>query len=140
MAKTQLPATSDVTKQRIDRWLWHARVAKSRSLAQDMASSGRVRVNKERIKGASHTVRAGDIVTIAMPSFVRILKVIGFLERRGNAEAAQLTFEDQTPPPPPKTADEPDGLLKSAGQPKALAGGRPTKRARRDYEKSRRFD
>ena len=53
-------------RQRIDKWLWFARIAKSRTLAQKLAMSGRVRVNRERHQSASRLIRTGDILTIAL--------------------------------------------------------------------------
>lgn len=162
MTKTQQPTTIDDTKQRIDRWLWHARIAKTRALAQKLALSGRVRINKKRVQSASDQVRVGDVVTVAMPHSVRILQVTGFLARRGNADAAMLTCREATSGPPSQTASRVERqsasqALKSGhapktqalseqtapglppvGQPRPMAGGRPTKRARRAYDKSTR--
>jgi ribosome-associated heat shock protein Hsp15 len=115
-------------RQRIDKWLWHARVVRTRSAAAVLAGSGHVRVNGGRIGAASEKVRLGDVVTVALDRSVRILKVAGFAERRGPAEAARALWEDLTPPSEP------------AGQPNAriavreAGAGRPTKRDRRAIE------
>ena len=81
-------------RQRIDKWLWHARVVRTRSAAAALATSGRVRVNGQRIDAASRAVRAGDVVTVALDRTVRVLKVLGFSERRGGAEAARVLYDD----------------------------------------------
>jgi ribosome-associated heat shock protein Hsp15 len=85
--------------RRLDRWLWHARVTKSRTGAQRLIAAGRVRVERIRIERASHLLAAGDIVTIATASRVRVLKVAGFAARRGLAGEARLLYEDLTAPP-----------------------------------------
>ena len=88
-------------RQRIDKWLWHARVVRTRSAASALVASGLVRLNGERVTAASRLVRAGDVVTIALDRAVRILKVAGFAERRGDAEAARGLYADLTPAPVP---------------------------------------
>lgn len=118
-------------RQRIDKWLWHARVVRTRSAASALAESGKVRVNGARIDAASRPVRVGDVVTLAFDP-VRVLKVSGFSERRGNAAAAALLFEDLQPRLPPAAADP-------APSPSS-AGGRPDRRERRDLLRLRRPD
>jgi ribosome-associated heat shock protein Hsp15 len=81
-------------RQRIDLWLWRARVVRTRSAAASLASSGHVRVNGARIKAASREVRTGDVVTVALDRIVRVLKVCGFARMRGNADAASSLYLD----------------------------------------------
>ena len=81
-------------RQRIDRWLWHARVVRTRAAAAALACSGHVRVNGERVKAASREVKSGDVVTIALNRGIRVLKVCGFAPSRGNAESAGGLYED----------------------------------------------
>src|SRR5215467_10337607 len=88
-------------RQRIDKWLWHARVVRTRSAAATLAASGHVRLNSQRIDAASQIVRAGDVITIALDRTVRVLKVAGFAERRGSADDARVLYEDLSPPPRP---------------------------------------
>jgi ribosome-associated heat shock protein Hsp15 len=111
-------------RQRIDKWLWHARVVRTRAAAAALAASGHVRVNGQRIDAASRAVHVGDVVTVALDRTVRVLKVAGFAERRGAAESARVLVEDLTPAPEPKPAAA-AASLRSAG------AGRPTKRERR---------
>ena len=85
--------------QRIDKWLWHARVVRTRSAAAALSDSGLVRINGARIDTSSRPVRPGDVVTIALDRNVRVLKVIGYAERRGSAETVRALYEDLTPPP-----------------------------------------
>ena len=88
-------------RQRIDKWLWHARVVRTRSAAAELVTSGLVRLNRERITAPSRLVRADDVITVALDRQVRILKVAGFAERRGDAEAGRVLYADLTPLPPP---------------------------------------
>ena len=90
-------------RQRIDKWLWHARVVRTRTAAADLAGKGLVRVNGMRIDAASRPVKAGDVLTIAFDR-VRVLRVAGFSERRGSAADAAALFEDMTPPSPVSAA------------------------------------
>ena len=89
-------------RQRIDKWLWHARVVRTRSAAAALVGGGLVRLNSERVEQPSRPVRPGDVVTIALDRNVRILKVTGYAERRGSADIARGLFEDLTPPPAPQ--------------------------------------
>jgi ribosome-associated heat shock protein Hsp15 len=114
-------------RQRIDKWLWHARVVRTRSAAAALSDSGLVRINGVRIDTSSRPVRPGDVVTVALDRNVRILKVIGFAERRGSAEIARVLYEDLTPPPEPPKEPQAGGRDEGAG--------RPTKRERREIDR-----
>jgi len=85
-------------RQRIDKWLWHARLVRTRGAAASLADSGHVRVNGQRVVAASRTVRAGDVVLIAFDRAVRVLKVLGFSERRGSFELAKGLYQDLAGP------------------------------------------
>jgi ribosome-associated heat shock protein Hsp15 len=115
-------------RQRIDKWLWHARVVRARTSAAELANEGHVRLNGLKIGAASQPVKSGDVITVALDRRVRILKVRGFAERRGSAEAAQALFEDLTAPPEPTAEAEPPSG-REAGS------GRPTKRDRRALDR-----
>jgi ribosome-associated heat shock protein Hsp15 len=116
---------SVVDRQRIDKWLWHARVVRTRSAAAALAASGHVRVNGERVLAPSRTVRPGDVVTVAFERTVRVLKVIGFAERRGSADDAYALCESIAPAQARAEQQEPPPALRASG------AGRPTKRERR---------
>jgi ribosome-associated heat shock protein Hsp15 len=81
-------------KQRIDRWIWHARVVKTRKLAASLVASGHVRVNGKRVDSPGHVITADDVLTIALPSIVRVLRVIEIADRRGNAKNAKQLYEE----------------------------------------------
>lgn len=111
-------------RQRVDKWLWHARVVKTRTAAQKLAVSGRVRLNREKIEASSQPVHAGDVLTVTLDAAVKVLRVIGFADRRGPATEARTLYEDLSPPPPPRV-DRPAVPQREPG------AGRPTKREER---------
>jgi len=81
-------------RQRLDKWLWHARVVKARTSAAALIEAGRVRINGVRETSPGHAVKLGDVLTIGLDNSVRVLKVAGFSERRGDATAARVLYED----------------------------------------------
>ena len=81
-------------RQRIDRWLWHARVVRTRAAAAALSAAGHVRINGARINAPSREIKCGDVVTIALDRGVRVLKVCSFAPRRSDPEAAQRLYED----------------------------------------------
>jgi ribosome-associated heat shock protein Hsp15 len=117
-------------RQRIDKWLWHARVVRTRSAAAALADAGLVRINGGRTDAPSRPVRPGDVVTVALDRMVRVLKVTGYAERRGSAALARALYEDLTPPPAPPRPD----------QRRDQGSGRPTKRERRQTDRLRRHE
>jgi ribosome-associated heat shock protein Hsp15 len=121
-------------EQRIDKWLFFARVAKSRSLAQKMTQGGAVRVNREKVVNAAKLVRPGDVLTIAVGDSVRVLKILDPGSRRGPAPEAATLYEDLTPKPEPVAPTafppEPEGYVPSPHP--------PNKRERRALDRFRR--
>jgi ribosome-associated heat shock protein Hsp15 len=81
-------------RQRLDKWLWHARVVKARSSAAALVEAGHVRVNGARETAPGHAVKIGDVVTVGLDRTVRILKIAGFAEKRGNASSATVLYTD----------------------------------------------
>ncbi|HEX9469597.1 MAG TPA: RNA-binding S4 domain-containing protein [Bradyrhizobium sp.] len=81
-------------RQRLDKWLWHARVVKARTSSAALIEAGHVRINGVREKSPGHAVKLGDVLTIALDNSVRVLKVAGFSERRGDAAAARVLYDD----------------------------------------------
>ena len=117
-------------RQRIDKWLWHARVVRTRTSAASLVDAGHVRLNGERVTATSRAVKAGDVITVALDRTVRILKVAGFAERRGDAEAASVLFEDLTPKPETSAA-----ATEPATGEREPGSGRPTKQERRAIDR-----
>ena len=87
-------------RQRIDKWLWHARVVRTRVAAAALVAGGHVRVNGVRIDAAGRGVKTGDVLTIALDRRVRVLQIAGFASRRGGAEVASCLYIDLSPPVP----------------------------------------
>ena len=118
---------SDAGRQRIDKWLFFARVVKSRSLAAKLVQAGRVRLNRDKIDQPSHAVKPGDVLTITLDRRVIVYRVVAGGARRGPAEEARTLYEDLTPTAEPGGAPLPDAIapLRKAGS------GRPTKKDRR---------
>ena len=123
-----------IPRIRVDKWLWHARVVKTRSLAKTMVQGGHVRINREKIASPSRAVVPGDVLTLSLPTRVRILKVRAPGERRGPAPEAATLYEDLTPPAPPRAERAVDTARREEG------AGRPTKRERRAIERLRGRD
>ncbi|MDU6731227.1 MAG: RNA-binding S4 domain-containing protein, partial [Bradyrhizobium sp.] len=80
--------------QRLDKWLWHARVVKARTSAAALVTSGHVRINGVRETSPGHGVKAGDVLTIALDRNVRLLRVTAFAERRGDATSARALYDE----------------------------------------------
>lgn len=114
---------------RLDRWLWAARVYRSRSLAQAACQGGKVDVNGQ-VARPSRLVRVGDRIRVTLGAWRRELVVRGLGERRGPPAEARQLYEDLSPPPPPRPLRPPPVL-----RPRGL--GRPTKRERRLLERLR---
>ena len=116
---------------RIDKWLWHVRSFKSRTIATDACSGGKVKLNGNSVK-PSHEIVVGDIVQFRSPAGVKIFKVLTLLPGRVSPEIAKTCYEDLSPPAE-KNEKIPSLFYKYPKREKGT--GRPTKRERRDIEK-----
>ena len=112
---------SETESLRVDKWLWHARFYKTRTLAARQVAGGAVRVNGTRITKPATTLRIGDALTFPQGDRIRVVVVAALGTRRGPAPEAQALYEDRTPVEAPDTS-----------APVARKGGRPTKKDRRD--------
>jgi ribosome-associated heat shock protein Hsp15 len=84
-------------RQRLDRWLWHARVVKTRASAAALAASGHVRLNGKRIAAPGRAVSPGDVLTIALSRSIKVLRIVDVAARRGGAGEARSLYEDLGP-------------------------------------------
>ena len=109
--------------QRLDKWLWCARIIRTRTSAARLIVAGKIRINGARAVKPSRLVQPGDVVTAAMFGRVFIARVLGAAERRGPASQARTLYEDLTP----QVSPEPEGGF-DLGRHK---GPRPTKKDRR---------
>jgi ribosome-associated heat shock protein Hsp15 len=82
-----------MTQTRLDKWLFHARLCRTRTLAQQAAGSGRVRLNGTRVEKPGHSVRPGDVLTLGRGGEIVALRILALAERRGPAAAAKLLYE-----------------------------------------------
>lgn len=121
-------------RQRIDKWLFFARLRKSRSLAAKSVESGDVVVNGAKIRQPSHMVHTGDVIVLSGDRHDTVVKVLQPGERRGPYEEARLLYQDMTPPPPPR---EERSLFAQATRERGT--GRPTKRERRETDRLHDF-
>lgn len=120
---------------RVDKWLWAARFYKTRSLATDAVTGGRVHVNGERVK-PSKDVRVGDTVELRIGTVPWTVLVTGLSGKRGSAAVA-ATLYDETPES--AAAREHQAALRKLSRPLgADLGERPTKQDRRRLEALRR--
>lgn len=77
---------------RLDKWLFHARFVKQRSIAAELLKKRRIRVN-DRLMSKSHfLVRPGDVVTLVKEKRVTVVEVLELGERRGPAPEAQTLY------------------------------------------------
>lgn len=84
--------------QRLDKWLWHARFARTRGAAQQLARSGHVRVNRDKVREPSRLVRPGDVLTLGLRRGVRVIRVLKIAERRDSFELARLLYDEEISP------------------------------------------
>lgn len=122
-------------RHRIDRWLWHVRLFKTRSLAADAVSGGRVKVAGERVK-PSHVVRMGQSLSVTLRERAIELEVLDLPSRRGTAPEAQACYVETI------TSAERSARQREARRLAALVrpqpDHRPDKRERRALDRLRR--
>ena len=92
--------TPPAATQRLDRWLWCARFAKSRSLAARLCTSERVTLGGALVQKAHQPVRVGDRLTLRLGRFERRIEVLALAQRRGPASEARTLYAEPTPPSP----------------------------------------
>lgn len=118
---------------RIDKWLWTARLFKTRTMAAGAVTGGRVHVNDAAVK-PSREVRPGDRLTLTIGPMRRTVIVRGAAERRVSAAEARTLYEETEES---ITERERRAELRRLAGPISLGGGRPTKRDRRRYDSGR---
>jgi len=115
------------TKGRLDQWLWHARLFKTRTLATRMVRTGKVRVDGNKITKAGFLVEPEQTLTFRKDDRERVVIIKAIGTRRGPAPEAQTLYEDHSPAPVQKAGDAPH----TAGPYRPRGTGRPTKVERR---------
>jgi ribosome-associated heat shock protein Hsp15 len=119
---------------RVDKWLWAARLAKTRSLAAEAVSGGRVEINGQRVK-PSKEVRPGDEIEVTTGPYRRVVIVQALAERRGPAKEAVLLYSETQESIAARERLAAQRRLEAAPRPQP--GGRPTKRDRRRLDARR---
>ena len=122
-------------KLRVDKWLWHARFFKTRSLAASRVKTGAVRIDSTVTHKPSSMVTPGDVLTFAQGDHIRVIEVVALGTRRGPAPEAQALYADLSPPAPKSET-------KAPVNPGFDGKGRPTKKDRRtlDLSKARHLE
>lgn len=119
---------------RIDKWLWAARLVKTRTLAAEAVAGGRVELNGQRVK-PSKGVRPGDRLEITLGQTRMALVICGTSPRRGPASEAALLYEETAESR--ETRERQAAERRLARPPTPDPGGRPTKRDRRRFDATR---
>jgi ribosome-associated heat shock protein Hsp15 len=81
---------------RLDKFLWFARIVKTRALAQELAQNGRIRISGRLVERASAPVKAGDVLSFALRGKVRVLRVEALPTRRGPPAEARALYSELT--------------------------------------------
>ena len=120
-------AQSAPAAMRVDKWLWHARFFKTRTLVTRLAAAGNIRINGQKQSRASASIRIGDVLTFPLNRHIRLIEVVALSTRRGPAAEAQALYIDRDPPKPQKREEKiiAQAAFREAGS------GRPTKKQRR---------
>ena len=78
---------------RLDKWLFHARLRRTRALAQAAAAAGQVWLNGAKIDRPGHAVKPGDVLTLRMGAKIVTVRVQALAEKRGSAAEARMLYE-----------------------------------------------
>ncbi len=98
---------SGSNSQRLDKWLWCARFAATRTACAEMAASGLVRINRQATDKRHAKVRVGDMLTLPLYAGVRVVEVLGLTERRAGAGEARALYRAHPEADAPKTVPLP---------------------------------
>ena len=121
---------TDPAKLRLDKYLWSIRIFKTRTLAAEACAGGKVKTNQQALK-PSHLVKIGEIYHITIDKdYVRIIEVIGLLEKRQSATIARTHYKELSPPREKKEI-LPSAFRVQQGK-RDKGTGRPTKKDRRN--------
>jgi ribosome-associated heat shock protein Hsp15 len=82
-----------VSTTRIDKWLFHARIYRTRAIAQAAASAGKVRLNGVRVEKPAQMLKPGDILTLGRSGEILAFRVLALADRRGSAPEARRLYE-----------------------------------------------
>lgn len=131
MASESLPDD----RHRIDKWLWHVRLFKTRSLAAEAVSGGKVKIDGERVKPARE-VRIGQLVSVTLPGRAIEVQVLDLPQRRGPASQAQVCYAETAESAAREARHREQRRLAALARPQP--DHRPDKRERRTLDRLRR--
>ena len=126
---------SAADRHRVDKWLWCTRFFKTRSLAAQAVSGGKVHINGERVKPA-HNLRAGDRLSLMLNGVLAEFDVLGLPARRGPAAEAQKSYSEVPQSVERRAKMREAHRLADLSRPRSE--GRPDKRDRRRLVKFQR--
>ena len=134
-----------IDTQRLDKWLWHARFFKSRTLASEYCEGKGVRIGGQPVRKAHYQLKRGDVVTFATENrdgghLVRVLRVREFSPRRLGAPLARELYDDLDPPQAPAGDEAAGASANFASGEREPGSGRPTKADRRAIQRFKGAD
>ncbi|HJP61601.1 MAG TPA: RNA-binding S4 domain-containing protein [Gemmatimonadaceae bacterium] len=130
-------SSDEITRVRLDKWLWAARFFKTRGIAAQAIETGKVEVNGERAKRAKQ-LQVGDQLRIRIGPYHHVVKVRALSERRGPPAVAATLFEESEDSR--KAREAMQIQVRAAQSVPGYDRGRPSKKDRRDIERLRRRD
>ena len=130
-------SSDEITRVRVDKWLWAARFFKTRGIAVQAIETGKVEVNGERAKRAKQ-LQIGDELRIRIGPYHHLVKVRALSERRGPPAVAATLFEESKESR--KAREAMQIQVRAAQSVPGYDRGRPSKKDRRDIERLRRRD
>ena len=130
-------SSDEITRVRLDKWLWAARFFKTRGIAAQAIETGKVEVNGERAKRAKQ-LQVGDELRVRLGPYHHLVKVRALSERRGPPAVAATLFEESEESR--KTREAMQIQVRAAQSVPGYDRGRPSKKDRRDIERLRRRD
>lgn len=135
----------DKGTQRLDKWLWHARFFRSRTLASEFCESTGVRIGGQPVRKAHYQVKLGDVLTFAIEKgdggrYVRVLRVRELSPRRLSGPLARELYDDLDPPPVRDARQAAESAGENAAGERQPGSGRPTKAERRATDRLKAFD
>ena len=129
-------SSDEITRVRLDKWLWAARFFKTRGLAAQAIETGKVEVNGERAKRAKQ-LQVGDELRVRLGPYHHVIKVLALSENRGPAAVAAKLFHETEESRKARETLQMQMKIAQSGREYDFRG-RPTKKDRRDIEKLRR--
>lgn len=80
--------------QRLDKWLWCARLMRARRECARLVGEGSIRINRQPTEKAHARLRVGDVLTVPLPGAVRVIRVLALARRRGPSAEARLLYDE----------------------------------------------